>query len=358
MFILWGKILLRRLLLLVKIMNTRFKTIASILIFESLISCGGGSSNYSLLPIIEKKPIEVIELLEINNKVNKVFEKSTRLGSFSGSLNSYQNGVEQGTHTDIVPMFMVTSENKVVLPDAKERIAQFVAGYRSSHGAIPERMFIADDIFWGGYTLPVPLDSEIQFSYVNLKGLIAAWREITPSTKLIIAGAPGVMMNPHSTKYAREIGNSVDEVAYFTYQSLDIGGDANIYFEGDAMKNIVNLPECKDQAVTGHFIIDGIECASLLVPGKVGIIYQAFLNRDEANNPLILAGRTAQLISNWDDMKKVGNFLRSRNRLSFVVPFGFYWSESQRATEPGLIGGISFMNENTLEKLRESLLFN
>jgi len=124
------------------------------------------------------------------------------------------------------------------------------------------------------------------------------------------------------------------------------------------MKNTVNLPECKDQAITGHFIIDGIECASLLVPGKVGLAYQAFLNRSEANDPAKLAQRTEQLISNWADMKTVGNFLKSRDRLSFVVPFGYYWSESQRAAEPDLIGGISFMNQNTLGKLRESLLFN
>ena len=339
-------------------MNICLRALASIFAFELLIGCGGGGSNNTPVVAVKAKPIEIVELLEINNKANKVFENSMRLGSFSAALNIYQNGVMQGALSDIVPTFMATGENKVVLPDARERIAQFVAGYKSSRGAVPERVFIADDIFWGAYTLPVPLDSEIKFSYENLKRLVSIWRDITPDTKLVIAGAPGVMMNPHSTKYAREIGNSVDEVAYFTYQALDIGGDANIYFEGDAMKNIVNLPECKDQAVTGHFIIDGIECASLLVPGKVGIVYQAFLNRDEANDPIKLAERTAQLISNWDDMKTVGNFLKSRDRLSFVVPFGFYWSEQQRASEPGLIGGISFMNENTLGKLRESLLFN
>ena len=338
-------------------MNICLRALASIFAFELLIGCGGGGSNNTPVVAVKAKPIEIVELLEINNKANKVFENSMRLGSFSAALNIYQNGVMQGALSDIVPTFMATGENKVVLPDARERIAQFVAGYKSSRGAVPERVFIADDIFWGAYTLPVPLDSEIKFSYENLKRLVSIWRDITPDTKLVIAGAPGVMMNPHSTKYAREIGNSVDEVAYFTYQALDIGGDANIYFEGDAMKNIVNLPECKDQVVTGHFIIDGIECASLLVPGKVGIVYQAFLNRDEANDPVKLAERTAQLISNWNDMKAVGNFLKSRDRLSFVVPFGFYWSEQQRAAEPGLIGGISFMNENTLGKLRESLLF-
>ena len=338
-------------------MNICLRALASIFAFELLIGCGGGGSNNTPVVAVKAKPIEIVELLEINNKANKVFENSMRLGSFSAALNIYQNGVMQGALSDIVPTFMATGENKVVLPDARERIAQFVAGYKSSRGAVPERVFIADDIFWGAYTLPVPLDSEIKFSYENLKRLVSTWRDITPGTKLVIAGAPGVMMNPHSTKYAREIGNSVDEVAYFTYQALDIGGDANIYFEGDAMKNIVNLPECKDQVVTGHFTIDGIECASLLVPGKVGIVYQAFLNRDEANDPVKLAERTAQLISNWNDMKAVGNFLKSRDRLSFVVPFGFYWSEQQRAAEPGLIGGISFMNENTLGKLRESLLF-
>lgn len=336
------------------------KAFAFIFLFGLLIGCGGdggGTNNAPMTAIIEK-PIEIIELLEINNKANKVFESSMRLGSFSASLNPYQNGASQGAYSDVVPTLMVTGENKVVLSDARERITQFVAGYKSSKGIVPERVFIADDIFWGAYTVPVPLDSQIQFSYVNLKELIAAWRDITPTTKLVIAGAPGVMMNPKSSKYAREIGASVDEVAYFTYQALNIGDDANVYFEGDAMKNIVNLPECKDQVVTGRFIIDGIKCASLLVPGKVGIVYQAFLNRDEANDPIKLAERTAQLILNWDDMKTVGNFLKSRDRLSFVVPFGFYWSEQQRAAEPGLIGGISFMNQNTLGKLRESLLFN
>ena len=338
-------------------MNKILKSMVSICLFGLLVSCGGGGNSDSPILTI-KEPIEVIELLEVNNKTNKVFENSNRLGSFSTSLNPYQNGVEQGTHTDIVPMFMVTGENKVVLSDARERIAQFVSGYKSSHGSNPERMFIADDIFWGAYTLPVPLDSEIQFSYVNLKELIAAWRAITPNTKLVIAGAPGVMMNPHSSKLAQEIGNSVDEVAYFTYQALDIGDDANIYFEKDAMKNIVNLPKCKDQPITGKFAIDGIQCASLLVPGKVGLVYQAFLDRGEANNPSKLAQRTTQLISDWNDLKSVGNFLKARDRLSFVVPFGYYWSEPQRANEPNLIGGISFMNQETLGKLRSSLVFN
>ncbi len=339
-------------------MNTRLRTVTSVFLFGLLMGCSGGGSIDTPAPAVKVDSVEVIELLDVNSKPNKIFENSTRLGSFPAALNPYQNGVAQGTLSDIVPSFIATGENKIVLPDARERIAQFVAGYKSSHGSVPARMFIADDIFWGAYTLPVPLASEIEFSYVNLKGLIAAWRDVTPNTKLVIAGAPGVMMNPRSTEYAREIGNSVDQVAYFTYQALDIGNDANIYFEGDAIKNIANLPECKDQAVTGHFIIDGIECAALLVPGKVGIVYQAFLNRDEANDPAMLAQRTEQLISNWDDMKTAGNFLKSRGRLSFVVPFGYYWSETQRATEPNLIGGISFMNKRTLGKLRESLLFD
>lgn len=338
------------------VIQKHLKSLAFIcFIGTSIIGCGGdggsSSNNNSVTPI------EVVEVLSEDVPAHKIYSNSTLLGSFSSTLSPYQNGFTQGQTYNTVPTFMPIDANKVLLPTAKEDIAQYLIGYTASHGSLPTRIFIADDIFWGGYTLPTPLDSEIKTSYDNLKSVIAMWRQASPYSKLVIAGAPGVLLNPTSMAYAKEIVMSVDIVSYDAYQAWNLGA-ASPYLQDVPYANLKNIPECKNQVLTGRFILDATQCATLIAPIPTGLIYQVFLLSDDISNPVILASRITQLISNWKDMQTIGYSLKAKGLLSFVVPFGYYWSPAQKAAEPSLSGGIEFLDEPTKVILKSTLVFN
>lgn len=323
----------------------------------TITGCGGGGSGESNSSSTSFTPIEVVEVVSEDIPAHRIYPDSTLLGSFSSTISPYQNGFAQGKASKIVPSFMPIDDNKILLPTAKQDIEQYLIGYTASHGSLPTRIFIADDIFWGGYTLPTPLESEIKISYDNLKAVIAMWRQAVPSAKLVIAGDPGVLLNPISMTYAKEIVMSVDIVSYDAYQAWNLGA-ASPYLQDIPYANLKNVPECKDQVLTGRFILDATECATRIAPIQTGLIYQVFLLSDDIANPLILPSRIAQLISNWKDMQTIGYSLQAKGLLNFVVPFGYYWSPAQKAAEPSLSGGIEFLDEPTKAILKSTLNFN